>query len=107
MECENELITTVETSYCCIPAEACKEKVPAGRNIGLAIVAFLIVVLLVLFFILRKRPKKEMKTFLEEKAKEMEKQRIKRPPSIGKKPAELSGFRTDIGPPSTFRKRFI
>lgn len=74
-----------DTDYCCVPAENCSKKAPAGRNIGLLVVAVLIIVLILILVLLKRKPKKEMKTFLEEKAKEYEMKKIRRPPSLTRK----------------------
>jgi len=83
--CGGNITVAFNTNYCCIPAEKCTTKAPAGRNIGLIIVLVIIVILIVIILLLKRKPKKEMRDFLEEKAKEYEMQKVQRPSSIERK----------------------
>jgi hypothetical protein len=81
MECGVVLTEALDTDNCCVPKEECKKKTPKGRTLGLVIVAVVVIVLILVLTLLRRKPKKEMKEFLEESTKAYEK-KFQRPPSI-------------------------
>jgi hypothetical protein len=80
--CGGNMTSASDVNYCCVPAEKCVKKSSAGKKIGLIIIFAIVVILIIVLVILKRRPKKEMKEFLEEKAKEYEMKKIQRPSSI-------------------------
>lgn len=85
MSCAVEMTPASDNNYCCAPAEKCSKKAPAGRGIGFIIIAVVVIILIAILMIIKRRPKKEMKEFLEEKAKEYELKKTQRPSSIDRK----------------------